>query len=156
MQKQSEDSLSSRGWFMGITLVLITPALSMLASGLLEGMGVSDAALSILEQFVSTRGNLAVTSSLGLIPIAMLSALLWVLGRFFSIDGCKRWMAILAFVLIVLIIAWANMTYWRAYLPSKQFLGWPHGLELVIGPMIFAPVGMIFGLIAGWLVCKFR
>ena len=148
-------SLSSRYWLLGLLLVLVTPALSMAVSGLVEGMGLVSVVRVVGEQFFIGRGNLGMISVLGLVPFLLLAALIWILDRLFYIECSKKTMFLTALFVMVVIIFWSSMDYWRTYLPDRKFMSWPHGLELVIGPLFFAPVGMVLGVLAGWFIARF-
>ncbi|MCA9752021.1 MAG: hypothetical protein KC591_07505, partial [Gemmatimonadetes bacterium] len=47
---------------------------------------------------------------------------------------------------IVVVLAWASFQFWPKFLPSRVYPGFPHGLEFVIAPLVFAPIGMVLGL----------
>jgi hypothetical protein len=55
---------------------------------------------------------------------------------------------------IVLVTVFVHLEYWPSWLPARQFLGFPHGLEFVIGPFVFAPVGVLLGYVTAWLIAR--
>jgi hypothetical protein len=57
---------------------------------------------------------------------------------------------------IMLVTAFVNYEFWPRYVPSRAFLGFPHGLEFVIGPLFFAPVGVLIWLIVVWILLRTR
>ncbi|NNE09207.1 MAG: hypothetical protein HKN20_11655, partial [Gemmatimonadetes bacterium] len=44
-----------------------------------------------------------------------------------------------------------NFDFWPAFLPSRVYPGFPHGLEFIIGPGVFAPIGMLLGVLTVWV-----
>ncbi|MEM7193611.1 MAG: hypothetical protein AAF402_01585 [Pseudomonadota bacterium] len=142
-------------WLVAAAVVLIAPGASMIFSGFLEGMDVTSLTKAVADQYVVKKGNLLITSALGLLPLLLLTLVMWVVGKFVRSVHYRRSMFFGGVTAIVLIIVWANTTHWRSYLPDKQFLSWPHGIELVIGPLIFAPIAMLLGVLAGWLTSRY-
>jgi hypothetical protein len=57
---------------------------------------------------------------------------------------------------IFLVTAFVNYEFWSQYLQSRAFLGFPHGMELVIGPLFFAPIGVVIALVVAWSVLRIR
>lgn len=55
-------------------------------------------------------------------------------------------------VVTLLVCLFVNLEFWPKFLPARQFLGFPHGLEFVIGPLFFAPIGVGVGCFAAWLI----
>jgi len=127
-------------------LLLAIPPLVFVLVALTSGMSPADTAGALVAQYVAPRINLAVCSGLGLLPLLLLAVVLWVRRRrrpstegppVYAIGGVLPILAVAVFV---------NAEYWTAFLPNRTFLGFPHGLEFIIGPGIFAPVGMLAGL----------
>ena len=60
-------------------------------------------------------------------------------------------MAIQAWLLVSLYV---NLEYWPTFLPDRQYAGFPHGLEFIIGPGVFAPIGLVIALLVTWLTVR--
>ena len=133
-------------------LAFVTPTLVFTVVGLFEGMGIPGVASSVAEQFSTDRQNLAMVGTLGVLPVVLLSLTVWIIGLIRRIRTSRRSFAVGGASCILLVLVWVNVSFWPTYLPDKAFAGFPHGLEFVIGPFIFAPVAMLVGLIAAALV----
>jgi len=57
--------------------------------------------------------------------------------------GGSRQVAVAGSLAIIALLLWANASFWPLFLPGRSYPGWPHGLEMVIVPLFFAPVGML-------------
>lgn len=125
---------------VGLVSVFLAPFAVFAATGLLSGMGVGGTIEALVEQTRADRQNPLVTGVLGLFPLLLLLAILWVCRRF---DREGRWLGTAGWAAlgaILLILVWVNAEFWSSFLPERAFLGFPHGLELVIGPLFFAPI----------------
>lgn len=135
-------------------LLLVIPTLVFVASGLIRGMNLSSVVSALTEQFLADKTNLFVVSLLGLLPL-MLTALLLGVRKLIrkTWDGsvAYAWGGVLPAVAVAIFV---NMEYWPKYLPARQFLGFPHGLEFVIGPFVFAPIGVLLGFLVVWFLRK--
>jgi hypothetical protein len=127
-------------------LLLAIPPFVFVLVGLTSGMSPADTAGALSAQYGAESVNLAVCSGLGLVPLLLLAGVLWIRRRLrpsaegpllYAIGGALPILAVAVFV---------NVEYWTAFLPDRTFLGFPHGLEFIIGPGIFAPIGMLAGL----------
>jgi hypothetical protein len=127
-------------------LLLAIPPLVFVLVALISGMSPADTAGALVAQYAAARVNLAVCSGLGLVPLLLLAVVLWIRRRrrpsaegppLYAIGGALPILAVAVFV---------NVEYWTAFLPNRTFPGFPHGLEFIIGPGIFAPIGMLAGL----------
>lgn len=136
---------------VGIALALATPVTIFLTTALLKGLSAGAAVSATIEQLGARRLNLLVMGALGVVPFACLGLVLWLYRRF---DGGRafRGMAVGGGITILATMAWANGTYWRLFLPERVAPMWPHGLELVIGPLFFAPVLCVGAVGLGWIV----
>jgi len=77
---------------------------------------------------------------------------LW-LHRRFGGDLSKRPLLIWSGYLPLLgMLIWANFEYWPDFLPSRVYPGFPHGMELFIAPLFFAPIAMAVCIFAAWLL----
>lgn len=134
--------------------LVIVPALVFIASGLCQGMDMQSTTAAIGDQYRADKNNLFVISVLGLLPLLLVGLLLFVrkLVR-------KSWSGSAAYafagaVPVLLVAIFVNLEFWPKYLPARQFLGFPHGLEFIIGPFVFAPIGILLGFLFVWAVRK--
>jgi hypothetical protein len=132
------------------------PAIVFLMCALTEGMSLTDSLTSLSEQFTARRQNLFMIGALGLFPVGILMAILWIHRKRGGDQVTRRWMAGGGLIPILLVIIWVNFDYWPAFLPSKTYPGFPHGLEFVIGPGLFAPILMLPGIALGWWAARNR
>ncbi|MBT8080446.1 MAG: hypothetical protein KJO31_17840 [Gammaproteobacteria bacterium] len=135
-------------------LTLILPTLVFIGSALYRDMGFSAAFTALGEQYASERSNLFVVSMLGLAPL-LVTGILLSLRRLIR----KTWQGSVEYawggiIPTLVVTSFVNLEYWPSYLPARQFLGFPHGLEFVIGPLIIAPVGVIAGFAIAWMLRK--
>lgn len=136
-----------------VALICI-PALVFIASGLFRGMDLLSIIPAIGEQYRAEKNNLFVIGVLGLLPLLLVSLLLLIrkLVR-------KSWSGSAAYatggaIPVLLVAVFVNLEFWPKYLPARQFLGFPHGIEFIIGPFIFAPVGILLGFLFVWAMRK--
>jgi hypothetical protein len=137
-------------------LVLAIPPLVFILVALTSGMTAADTVGALLAQYVAPRVNLAVCSGLGLVPLLLLALLLWIGRRRRPGAEGTRLYAIGGALPILAVTVFVNVEYWTAFLPNRRFLGFPHGLEFIIGPGIFAPIGMLAGLAVVAVVRRIR
>jgi hypothetical protein len=124
------------------------PLLVFLLSGLLAGMAPGEVVGALVEQSRARTSNPLKGAMAGLVPMVVLLGTLAVAARF---DRDRTWLGTGRWVglgSVLLVIAWANFEYWPTFLPDRVYAGFPHGLELVIGPIFFAPVAMAVALVA--------
>lgn len=135
-------------------LLMVIPPMVFIATALHRGMGVAGTLSAVGEQYAADKLNLLVVSLLGLLPL-ILTAIL-IVGRkllrkspvgstAYAWGGC---------IPVVVVAVFVNFEYWPSYLPARQFLGFPHGLEFVIGPFVFAPIGALLGFLVARMVTK--
>jgi hypothetical protein len=140
---------------LAATVLLVPPA------GYLVSYGLSDqhsgAALgSLAAQYLQTRRNPAATAVLACFPFFLLALVLWLARRRrVTPDACWH-IALGGGTAILVVMLWANLEYWPNFLPGVDYPGFPHGLELVIAPLHFAPFAMAAGATLGWLLGKDR
>ena len=127
-------------------LVLAIPPLVFIVVALTSAMTPVETADALATQYVAPRVNLAVCSGLGLAPLLLLALLLWIRRRRRPAEEGPPLYAIGGALPILAVTIFVNVEYWTAFLPNRTFLGFPHGLEFIIGPAIFAPIGMLAGL----------
>ena len=119
---------------------LVVPAAVFLAVGVASGMGVGGAVDAFVQQSGERRQNPMVTGALGLFPVLLLGGGLAVGARLSRRRGWVRPAAWSGLAAILAVLGWANFEFWPDFLPERVYPGFPHGLELVIAPVFFAPV----------------
>lgn len=132
--------------------LIATPPLVFTAVGVAEGMGLSSTLGAVVAQYGTRRLNLFMVAVLSFLPLALLALLVYLIGRFTSIRASRWALAVGGAVAIVAVMVWINFQFWPAFLPERRAPGFPHGLEFVIGPLYFAPVGMVVGMVAAGLL----
>lgn len=137
----------------GVGTALLVPPFAFLLIALMEGMGVGGSLSAMIEQYQTDRLNLGVLGLTGVIPFALLVVVLAIVKRFAGPDHL-RGIATGAGTIIALLLVWSHWTFWPGFLPDRVYPGWPHGIEFVIVPLFFAPVGALFGGIAGFFVSR--
>jgi hypothetical protein len=127
-------------------LLLAIPPLVFVLVALTSGMSPADTAGALAAQYAASSVNLTVSSGLGLVPLLLLTVVLWIRRRLRAPTEGPPLYAIGGALPILAVAIFVNLEYWTAFLPNRKFLGFPHGLEFVIGPGVFAPIGMLAGL----------
>ena len=140
----------------GVAAVLVVPALIFLWAAFGAGLGASEAFGALLAQYTVPRQNLGVVSLVGLLPVALLALVLWILRKLAPEDSRRPLLAAAGLAPVILVVAWIHHGFWTLYLPSRTYPGFPHGLEFVIGPLVFAPVGMAISMVVARLVSRSR
>jgi hypothetical protein len=135
-----------------VALALATPfamaVVGFFLGGLMSGSGVETVS-AFLEQAGERRLNPLIAGVLGLAPVILLLLILAVGVRFTPRAGWGPAAAWGGLVPIAVLELWAHLEVWSTYFPSRSMPGFPHGLELVIVPIFFAPVGVVFGVLLG-------
>ena len=145
-------SMQTRSWLLGGALAaLAIPPLIFLWAALADGLGASEALTALVTQYGAERQNLAVLSAVGLAPLALLTIVLLVMRRLRPRDPARPIYAAAGLLPILLVLGWIHSTFWPLFFPGRTYPGFPHGLEFVVGPFIFAPVAMTVGLLVAWL-----
>ena len=135
-------------------LVLIIPPLVFLIVGLHSGMAPGDAVSALGAQYAAKRVNMAVISALNLFPLLLLAGFLG-LRRALGRDAGKASLyALTGAVPVLAVTAFVNFEYWPTFLPARTYAGFPHGLELILGPGAFAPAGLMLTLLVVWLATR--
>ena len=132
---------------LAVVSALVTPALVFLLVGIVEGMSAGELLNALRAQYVSGKQNLLVLGLVGCLPLVLLALVVWILGRIKRISTSRRRFSIGGALAILLVLLWVNFEYWPTFLPHRTYAGFPHGLEFVIGPLIFAPIAMVAGLL---------
>ncbi len=131
---------------------LLVPPLLFAVVGLGEGMGLAAAASALVDQYSERRFNLLMAGVLGLLPVGLLGVVLWIHRKLGGAPESRSALAWGGLLPILAVLIWVNFEFWPTYLPDRTFPGFPHGLELVIGPLFFAPVAMVAGMVVAWIV----
>jgi len=137
------------------TLLLVTPLAYLLSHALSAqhtGLGIG----TLLEQYQQSKRNPLLTALLSGFPFMLLAAIIWVAQRRGATVRTSRDLTLGGGTAILLVMLWANLEYWPRFLPGLPYPGFPHGLELVIAPLHFAPFAMALGAFIGWLAGRSR
>lgn len=137
-------------------LLMVIPPLIFSGSALAGGMSMAATMTALVEQYAAERNNLLIVSLVGLLPLLLILLLIFVRNRLQkTVEGSGEY-ALGSCIPVLLIAVFVNLEYWPSYLPERVFLGFPHGLEFVIGPLVFAPIGISVGFVVTWLVMRQR
>ncbi len=139
---------------LGLLAVFTIPPFIFLWAALAAGLGIGESLAAMVAQYTAERQNLLVCSAIGLFPLALLAVGLWI-GKRLAPEA-QQAMALTGLLPILAVLVWVNRDFWPLFLPSRTYPGFPHGLGFVIGPLIFAPIGMLVGLLLGWWVARSR
>ena len=137
-------------FLLGTLCAVAVPPVVFIATALLSGLSPAETVSATIGQYSTSRLNLLIMGALGAVPFGILSLALVLFRRFGRGLRVER-MAIGGGVFILATMLWAHTTYWRLFLPERVAPMWPHGLELLIGPIFFAPVMALAGLLLGWV-----
>lgn len=135
-------------------LVLITPPVVFVATALGSGMSGGDTLDALLHQLSTRRQNLIVIGLLAMFPVLLLWILTLLIRRFIHLENAAAICALAGSAPIILINLLVNLGYWPDFLPERQFLGFPHGLEFVLGPLFYGPTGMAACVVTALLVLR--
>jgi len=142
---------SPRFVILAVATPFLVALLGFLLGGLAAGMG-GGVVTALIEQVGQRRLNPLMAGVLGLAPVLLLLLILWIAPRFLPRLGWGAPAGWAGLAPIAILELWAHWEVWTTYLPTRSMPGFPHGLELVIVPLFFAPVGMTIGLgVALWL-----
>ncbi len=146
----------SRLVYLCMLLPLIIPTAIFSLCALTEGLSLAEMFIAVFKQITTKRLNLLICGAVGLVPILLLLLVLWVYRRAGGSDHNKYWMAWGGLFPVILVLTWVNFQFWPLFLPNMTYPGFPHGLELIIGPVIFAPISMLPGIGIGWWIGRKR
>lgn len=119
-----------------------------------KGMSLSETINALVGQYTAPRQNLLVLSILSLFPVGVLALLMLAVKK---LDRCGRPLPLIALtgsVPVVVLTLWINLEFWPIFLPSLNYPGFPHGLEFVIGPLIYAPGAAILAVLLAFFVTR--
>lgn len=151
-QPGSSQQLSTSAVLIGsFVLLMVIPVAVFVGAAIAGGMGMTATITALVEQYAADRNNLLIVSLAGLLPLLLILILIAVRARLRRTREGSAEYALAACIPVLLIALFVNLEYWPSYLPERQFLGFPHGLEFVIGPLVFAPIGVLLGFLITWL-----
>ncbi len=133
-----------------ILLPLLIPPVIFSLCALAKGMPAAETLAAVVEQYSARRTNLLLCGLAGLFPIVLLFAVMWLHSRFGGSRETRNVMAWTGLLSVVLVLVWVNLQFWPIFLPHRVYPGFPHGLEFIIGPGLFAPVALLIGMGLGW------
>jgi len=138
--------------FLPVAVVapVVLSVLVFLGSGLATGLNPAESLGALIGQSMGRRYNPLISGALGIVPTLLLLGVLRLLRRFDPTRERARAVSWTGLFVIQAIIVWAALEFWPKFLPDRVYPGFPHGLELVIGPLIFAPVALIVLGPAAW------
>lgn len=144
-----------RVWFTYLLLfciaLLAVAPIVYLACYALNDYPLGDAISALVEQYTAARQNPLKVSLLSGAPFLLLASLVGIARwRGAGLATCQR-LVLGGGGAILIVLTWAHFEFWPNYLPGVEYPGFPHGLELVIAPLYFAPVAMVAGAFLGWL-----
>lgn len=122
------------------------------AVGLSSEMGVGGTWTALVEQSLARRHNPLLAGALGLVPVLFLLGILALGPRWLPAVGwgpAAGWSGLAA---VALVLGWAHAQFWPLFLPDRVYPGFPHGLELIIAPLVFAPLAAALGVGLGLVV----
>ena len=138
-----------RTLWIALVLALVLPAASFWGVGVAEGLSTGEASEALVAQLGGTRLNPAILGAVNLLPLLLLALVLYIARRR-GLRGPRHSLLLGLGVAPVLVIElWAQLSYWPLYLPEQEAPGFPHGLELMLGPVVYAPVVMLIAVGVG-------
>jgi len=143
--KTERSSFWWRYLLLTLLCVLLIPVVVLGICLLAAGYSPVETLQGLLAQLQAERRNLLVVGLPALLPFALLALVLLIYRRWRGPSGCWQ-VALAGSVAIVTMLVWANASFWPLFLPGRSYPGWPHGLEMVIVPLFFAPVGMLIAV----------
>lgn len=146
----------SRLFYICLLSPLIIPPVVFSICALEAGLSFSDTLTAVFEQYTVRRQNLLTTGLPGFFPILLLLGGLWLHRRSGGTQTTRIWMGWGGLIPIMAVIFWVNFQFWPLFLPARTYPGFPHGMEFIIGPGFFAPVGMLLGMLLGWWLARDR
>ncbi|HKJ18293.1 MAG TPA: hypothetical protein VJ984_13145 [Xanthomonadales bacterium] len=134
--------------------VMLVPPVVFVLTGLGKSMSLVEVFNAMLAQYTG-RPNLLITGAIGLLPLGAMGLVLWVHRRQKGAARTRKYLFRASMFALILVLIWANQEFWRVFLPQRISPGFPHGLELFIGPVFFAPVAMFVAMLAAWAIQRF-
>jgi hypothetical protein len=129
---------------------LLIPPVVFAICALAEGLSAAETLTALGEQFLTKRQNLLMCGTIGLFPVLLLLGCLWIHRRVDGNTRTRREMGWSGLIAIALVLIWVNVEFWPLFFPGRTDPGFPHGLEFLVGPALFAPIAMLFGIGVVW------
>jgi len=145
---------AKRVLLFGTVSVLTLPSMVFLFVALTSGLDPQTAVEALWLQAFARKMNLVVCGALGLVPIILLAVGHWIAKRRRVEESVRIVLVCGGLIPVLAVLVWANLEYWPRFLPSRTYPGFPHGLELIIGPGMFAPIGAAAGMVIAWVITK--
>jgi len=130
----------------------VVAGLVFVVVGLSVGMGVGGTWTALAELSMGRRQNPFLSAVVGLFPMLLLLAVLALGSRWWPSAGWGPAAAWGGLAAILLVLGWAHTQFWPLFLPHRVYPGFPHGLELVIAPLFFAPPAAALGVAVGLMM----
>ena len=130
----------------------VVAGLVFVVVGLSVGMGVGGTWTALAELSMGRRQNPFLSAVVGLVPMLLLLAVLALGPRWWPRAGWGPAAAWSGLAAILLVLGWAHTQFWPLFLPHRVYPGFPHGLELVIAPLFFAPPAAALGVAVGLMM----
>lgn len=138
--------------FVGILLPLIVPPVAFFFCSLAAGMAIPETLAAVGEQYATRRQNLLLSALPGFFPVMLLHLVLFIMRRRHVPSPTRQRMAWTGLATIAAVLIWVNLQFWPLFLPDRVYPGFPHGLEFIIGPFLFAPGLMLVTLASTWMI----
>ena len=138
---------------MMFALLLIPPTV-FTGVALFSDMSMAETTRALIEQYSGRKQNLLVVGIMGCLPLVLLALALWLHRSFKGSPTMRPVLTWSGYFAIYLVMTWVNIEFWSDFLPGRVYPGFPHGLEFVIGPLYFAPMGMAVCMVLAWLAAS--
>ena len=131
-----------RLYLITIPLILLAPLLVFVSSSLNAGYSLSDTLGFMLEHCTTKKRNLLIIGALGFIPLALQVLILFVSKKVMKNKFISNNEMGVSHLLLFSIIVWSNLEFWPKYFIALKYPGFPHGLELFLGPVVFGSIAI--------------
>lgn len=135
-----------------ITTLLLASPLAYLITYYLSDSHSGQAFSTLIQNYLVAKRNPLLSSLLCIFPFLLLALLLFIMGRRKVNERLRGLLSLTGASTIFVCMFAVNLMYWPNFLPGKSYPGFPHGLELVIVPIFFAPVAMFVTVFIAWLI----
>ena len=139
-------------WVILVCTLFLVPATAYLLTYTVSDAHTGDAFASLIAQYQQSKRNPILTALLALFPFLLLALGLFIAKKRGVNEPRRSAICLGGGLAIAGVMLWANLIYWPNFLPDVPYPGFPHGLELVIAPLFFAPVAMLIGILLGRLL----
>ncbi len=136
-----------------ILLIIIPPVVFFLVA-VTSGLSISDTLAALVSRYQNKRMNLLLASAASFFPVLLLLFFLGVRRLLKKSAQKSALYAAIGVLPAILVALFVNLEYWPTFLPNQTYAGFPHGLEFVIGPGVFAPIGLAIAVFIVWLMTR--